>query len=149
MKKLVFILCLMLVSSMAVAQKVKIKKEMVFIDKIEYCKIVKDKETGTTTLSTLDGTPFLSIESNSFGSGNFDPNTNKEIYVKFSEVQFVGQDIPWFDMKEVNVDDIIVKLYEGYVLEDGKVNVGNAEKFYEAHKETCVPVGRKVKREKK
>lgn len=147
MKKIIFLSVVVLISTLTFGQKVKIKKDLVYIDKIEYCKIIK--ESGKTTLSTLNGTDFALIEINSYGSGNFDPNTNKEIYVKFSEISFLGQEIPWFDMNEVNVSDIIVELYKGYILEDGELNVANAKKFYEANKDTCVPIGRKVKRERK
>jgi len=117
------------------AQKVKIKKDVVYVDKVEYLKI--DDEFGSETVQTLDGKDILTFKKYSFDKPNparnnrNDPNRYKypaTISSSYYVVSFLDFDLEY--ETDLTRKKIFLAFYKYNLLDDSnKVNEENAHKI--------------------
>lgn len=135
MKKIIF-LCLFAAFSLTLsAQKIKIKKGTVYVDKKPFLKI--DKEFGNRTITTLDGEVLFAIKNYSYDKPNparnnpSDPNRMKypaTILGYYNVITFLDMDLTY--ETELPQKKLFKAMYKYKLLDDnGKLNKKNAQKI--------------------
>lgn len=138
MKKFLFFLMLF-IFSFGFSQKVKLKDGIVTIDKVEF---LKYEEVNSTKyfFSTLSGEEFLTVTTESFGTGkytNFQYGKNYEIRHFYSVFKFLGiEDLKdSFEVDEGRIKELIIMMKNSNIIVDGKLSIDNAKKMIEKYSE--------------
>lgn len=123
---LVFLLLFSVVGFTQDKVKVQFKKGAVLVNKMPWGKY--EYTAGKYFFSNLAGEEFVSINSQSYGSGRYDKNTGKEILSYYCEVHFYKSDIDLFEV-EPSVKGVVELFYKDLVLVNDVFNKGNALAF--------------------
>jgi hypothetical protein len=124
------------------AQKVKLKKGVVTIDKVEYLKY--EKVNGSKYFfSTLDDEEFLSITFEKYGTGKHHAVRNPvagqdtEIYHHYSVFKFLDNDEigEEFEVDEARIKKLILMMKKSKIIVDGKLSVDKAKRMIEKYSE--------------
>lgn len=126
-----FIIFLLLFSFVSYSQdkvkiRVQLKKGSVLINKVPWAKY--NYTAGKYFISNLANEEFVSINSQSYGSGRYDKTTGNEILNYYCEVHFFKTDIELFEV-EPGVQMVLELFYTGLVLENDVFNLANALNF--------------------
>ena len=125
MKKIILLAVFSLFTTLAVAQKVKIKKGVALIDDVEVYKV--DREGGMETIATMGGNEFVTVLSTTYeernpahyrpNGHNFPATITRWVYtVKFLES---GRELT----TDVHTKEIIKAIYKAdMVAADGKID---------------------------
>lgn len=135
MKKLCFLIVFLTISFSNYAQKVKIKKGTVYVDKKDFLKI--DREFGNETVSSLDDEVIFTIKYYSFDKPNparnntNDPNRFKYpamLKQHYSVISFLDFDLEY--ETDLSRKKLFKAMYKYKLMaKDGKVNEKNAKKI--------------------
>lgn len=135
MKKFVLLFFFSALSLSISAQKIKIKKGTVYVDKIPFLKI--DKEFGNKTITTLDDEIIFAIKDYSYDKPNparnnmNDPNRMNypaTILGYYNVITFLDLDLTY--ETELGPKKLFKAMYKYKLLdENGKVNAKNARKI--------------------
>lgn len=135
-KLLIFSVVALMSSAFGYSQKVKIKKGIAYVDKVEYLKLDDCGGFSTTcTLMTLENEDFLSMQFESYQKPNPVPRNpkSKAPYRSTVKVSYVIAKFLDFDLdfeSSLNKKKLIKALFKSKVIdENGQVNQENAKKF--------------------
>lgn len=134
------IVLILLITFSASAQKVKIKKGFAYVDKVKFLKVEKIN-SGKHFLSTLDGTEFLSVKYESFGTGKYHANRNAvtgqrmEIMHGYSVLKFLDVEgmEDAFEVDEGRLKHIVLMLYNSDIIIDGELSIEKIKRMKEKY----------------
>ena len=138
-KTIIFTL-LMVFAYNASAQKVKMKKGFVYVDKVKFLKV--EKINGSKFFfSTLDDVEFLSISLEKFGTGkhmavrNPVPGQDTEIYHYYSVFKFLDlEDLEdAFEVDEGSIKELIRMMHKSKIVVDGELSMKNINRMKEKY----------------
>ncbi|WP_111683159.1 hypothetical protein [Winogradskyella tangerina] len=138
--KTIIVALLMVFAYNASAQKVKMKKGFVYVDKVKFLKV--EKVNGSKYFfSTLDDVEFLSVSLEKFGTGkhmavrNPVPGQDTEIYHYYSVFKFLDiEDLDEaFEVDEGSIKELIRMMHKSKIVVDGELSTKNIKRLKEKY----------------
>ena len=138
--KSIIVVLLMVFAFNANAQKVKMKKGFVYVDKVKFLKV--EKVNGSKYFfSTLDDVEFLSVSLEKFGTGkhmavrNPVPGQDTEIYHYYSVFKFLDLEglEEAFEVDEGSMKELIRMMHKSKIVVDGELSMKHIERMKEKY----------------
>ena len=135
MKKILLITLLLSFFTVSFSQKVKFKKETIFVDGMEWGQYEQILWGKKYSYKTLSGEEYAVVTFESIATGKYN-NQGKEITENYMTVNFLNTDLGTFEIAANSRKQIVKWLVNTTVILEDKFVAENAEKFKNKYQES-------------